>query len=433
MHAQDGMTRIAIIGTGIAGLSAAHRLHQAGLRDLTLFEAGAHVGGHTATVDVEVGGRRYAVDTGFIVYNELTYPRFTALLAELGVASRPTTMSFGVRDDASGVEYAATDLSSVFAQRRNLTSPRHWRMLAEILRFNRVARELLATTDDTTTLDQYLTRRGFSTTFRDRFIAPMGAAIWSAPPGELGAFPARYFVEFFANHRFLDLTRRPVWRTIVGGSRRYVAPLTRPFADRIRLRTSVERVWRRGDAVELATAAGGVERFDRVVLACHTDQAMRLLADPTPVEREVVGAMAYRPNDVVLHTDTSLLPRSRRAWAAWNYHLGRDPTRAATVTYDMNLLQGLDAPVRFCVTLNEAAAIDPARVLARFTYDHPVYTVATRRAQARWAEVCPPGGRTVYAGAAWFYGFHEDGVRSGYRAADAIVASEGAAAARAVA
>jgi predicted NAD/FAD-binding protein len=420
------MPRIAIIGSGIAGLSAAHRLHRGGLRDLAVFEAGDYVGGHTATVDVEVGGRSYAVDTGFIVYNELTYPRFSALLAELGVASRATDMSFGVRDDRSGVEYSAASLSSLFAQRRTLASLGHWRMLADIVRFNRVARELLATDDDTTTLDDYLARRRFSAEFRERFVVPMGAAVWSAPPGELGRFPARYFVEFFANHRFLDLVDRPVWRTVVGGSREYVGPLTRPFADRIRLRTPVQAVRRRGGGVEVVTA-GGVERFDRVVIACHGDHALRLLADPTDAERQVLGAIAYHPNDVVLHTDTSLLPRTRRAWGAWNYHVHADPARASTVTYDMNHLQGLDAPVRFCVTLNETAAIDPAKILRRFTYDHPAYTTATRAAQKRWDDVCPPGGRTLYAGAYWSYGFHEDGVRSGYRAADAVLAAERAA------
>ncbi len=416
------MERIAIIGTGIAGLSTAHRLHHAGQHDLTLFEAGAHVGGHTATVDVRVGGRDHAIDTGFIVYNELTYPRFTRLLAELGVATQATDMSFGVRDDATGLEYSAASVSSLFAQRRTLVSPRHWKMLAELVRFNRIGRELLGTDDDATTLDAYLTRRGFSQAFRDRFIIPMGAAIWSAPPGEMGQFPARYFVEFFTNHRFLDVFGRPVWRVITGGSRQYVAPMIRPFADRIRLRTPVERIWRRAGGIELATA-GGVERFDRVVLACHSDQALRLLGDPTAAERDVLGAIGYQPNDVVLHTDTSLLPRNRRAWAAWNYHVGREREKAATVTYDMSALQGLRAPVTFCLTLNETAAIDPATILGQYTYDHPVYTARARAAQQRWREVCPGDGRTLFAGAYWFYGFHEDGVRSGYRAADAVLAA----------
>ncbi len=415
------MARIAIIGTGIAGLSAAHRLFQAGQHDLTLFEAGAHVGGHTATVDV-LG---HAVDTGFIVNNELTYPRFTALLAELRVDTRPSTMSFGVRDDATGIEYAATNLASVFAQPRNLLDRRHWGMLAEIVRFNRVARSLLDSDDHTTTLDAYLARQRFSATFRDRFLVPMAAAIWSAPPGQIGQFPARTLVEFFANHRFLDLWRRPQWRTITGGSRQYVRRLIRPFADRIRLRTPVERVRRRDGGVEIAVAAG-VERYDHVVLACHSDQAMRLLADATPVERAVVGSIAYQHNDVTLHTDTSLLPRARRAWAAWNYHVHAESARPATVTYDMSLLQGIVDRERFLVTLNEPDAVDLAKVLGRYTYDHPVFTAATHVAQQRWREVCPPTGRTWFAGAYWFYGCHEDGVRSGYRAADAVVAALGA-------
>lgn len=416
------MDRIAIIGTGIAGLAAAHRLHRAGCRDLTLYEAGAHVGGHTATVDVTVAGRSYAIDTGFIVYNTLTYPRFDRLLGELGVASKATTMSFGVRDDASGLEYAATSVSSLFAQRRTLASPRHWRMLAEIVRFNRLSREVLAGDDDRTTLDDYLSSRRFSATFRELFILPMAAAIWSAPTGEIGKFPIRSFVEFFANHRFLDLFGRPVWRVIVGGSRAYVAPLIRPFAERIRLQTPVQQIWRRPDGVELATA-GGRERYDHVVVACHSDQALRLLAEPTRIERELLGDIPYQANDVVLHTDATVLPRSRRAWAAWNYHLTGDRSRPATLTYDMNLLQGLDAPVTFCVTLNETEAIDPAAILGRYRYDHPVYTPATRAAQRRWHELASQGAGLHYAGAYWFHGFHEDGVRSGERAADAVLAA----------
>ncbi len=418
------MPRVAIIGTGIAGLTTAHRLRTAGGADvdLTLYEAGDHVGGHTHTIDVPIGGATYAVDTGFIVFNPLTYPHFCALLDELGVASQPTAMSFGVRDDRSGLEYSSASLRGLFAQRRRLVDRHHWRMLADIVRFDRVGRDLLASDDDTTTLDQLLDRRGFSAAFRDRFLVPMGAAIWSAPPSELGRFPARYFVEFFTNHRFLALRGQPVWRVVRGGSRTYVEPLCRPFADRIRLRTPVDRVWRRSGGVEIS-AAGATERFDHVVLACHSDQALRLLADPSAPEREVLGAIPYQANDVVLHTDRSLLPRSPHARAAWNYHLTADRDRPATVTYDMNLLQGLDAPVRFCVTLNETSAIDPSQVVARYTYHHPVYTAATRAAQARWSETSSGATATYFAGAYWWFGFHEDGVRSGRRAADAVLAA----------
>lgn len=416
------MTRIAIVGTGISGLAAAHRLHHAGLRDLSLFEAGSHVGGHTATVDVQVRGRSYAIDTGFIVYNRLTYPRFSALLDELGVETKASTMSFGVRDDTNGLEYAVTNVRAVFAQPRNLLRGDHWAMLAEIVRFNRQARELLASDDETTTLDEYLGRHRFSAEFRRRFIVPMGAAIWSSPSASVGRFPARFFVEFFANHRFLDLTGRPEWRVVAGGSREYVGPLTRPFRDRIRLRTPVSRVTRRAGGVEL-TVAGATQTFDHVVLACHSDQALQLLADATPAERGILGAIPYQMNDVVLHGDTSVLPRSRRAWAAWNCHVTGAADRPVCVTYDMNLLQRLSAPERFCVTLNPAAKIDEAKVHARFRYAHPVYTVGARAAQKRWSELASPTARTWFAGAYWFYGFHEDGLRSGYRVADALLAA----------
>ncbi len=416
------MTRIAIVGTGIAGLAAAHRLYRAGLRDLRLFEAGDHIGGHTATVDVTVRSGTYAVDTGFIVHNRLTYPGFSALLDELGVATRSSTMSFGVRDDVSGLEYAVTNARAVFAQTRNLLRRDHWSMLGEIVRFNRQARELLARDDETTTLDDYLTAHGFSAGFRERFILPMGAAIWSSPTRSVGRFPARFFVEFFANHRFLDLAGRPEWRVVAGGSREYIAPLTRPFADRIWLRTPVTRVVRRGRGVEL-TVPGSALTFDHVVLACHSDQALQLLGDATAAEREVLGAIPYQTNDVVLHSDTSVLPRSRRAWAAWNCHVTASPDRPVCVTYDMNLLQRLTAPERFCVTLNPSTPIQEAKVHARFRYAHPVYTVAARAAQQRWAALAPPTGRTWYAGAYWFHGFHEDGLRSGYRAADALIAA----------
>jgi predicted NAD/FAD-binding protein len=401
--------RIAIVGTGISGLVSAALAARA--HEVTVFEAGSHVGGHTHTHRVERFGRVYAVDSGFIVFNERTYPNFIRLLDALGVASQPTTMSFSVRDERDGLEYNGTDLNRLFAQRRNLLRPSFLRMVADILRFYREAPRLLGAGDDLT-LGAYLAAAGYSRRFVEQHIVPMGAAVWSADPAALREFPAGAFVRFFANHGFLTVRDRPRWRVVCGGSQGYVAPLTRGFRDRIRLGCPVQRIERRAEGVRVTSAAADGERFDAVIIATHSDQALALLGDPTAAEREILGAIPYQRNDAVLHHDARLLPRRRRAWAAWNYHLLAAAPAGPTVTYNMNLLQGLDAPEPFCVTLNRGAAIDPARVIARMTYHHPVYGRAAFAAQRRWAEISGVN-RTFYCGAYWGYGFHEDGVRSG--------------------
>lgn len=401
--------RIAVIGTGISGLvsaALAARRH-----DVTVFEAGDHVGGHTHTHRISRFGREYDVDTGFIVFNERTYPNFCRMLRQFGVASQPTTMSFSVRDERDGLEYNGTDLNRLFAQRRNLVRPSFLRMVGEILRFYRDAPRLLEA-GDALTLGAYLRAERYSRRFIEQHIVPMAAAVWSADPAAIDEFPARTFVRFFANHGFLSVRDRPQWRVVCGGSQRYVEPLTREFGDRIRLACPVARIERRADGVRVTSAAMTGERFDAVILATHSDQALRLLADPSPSERAILGAIPYQRNEVVLHHDARLLPRCRRAWAAWNYHVVPNAPGGATVTYNMNLLQGLASPEPFCVTLNHGAAVDPARVIARLTYHHPVYTRATVAAQQRWAEISG-ARRTFYCGAYWGYGFHEDGVRSG--------------------
>ncbi|MBX3027204.1 FAD-dependent oxidoreductase [bacterium] len=400
--------RIAVIGTGISGLVSAALAASA--HDLVVFEAGDHVGGHTHTHRIARFGRRYDVDSGFIVFNERTYPNFCRLLQRLGVASHETTMSFSVRDERDGLEYNGTDLNRLFAQRRNLLRPSFLRMVADILRFYREAPRLLDAGDDLT-LGAYLAATGYSRRFIEQHIVPMGAAVWSADPAAIHECPARYFVRFFANHGFLSVRDRPRWRVVSGGSQRYVEPLTRGFRQRIRLACPVSRIERRADGVRVTSAAGS-ERFEAVIIATHSDQALRLLADPSPAERAILGAMPYQRNEAVLHHDARLLPRRRRAWAAWNYHLLAATPEAATVTYNMNLLQGLESPEPFCVTLNHSAAIDPARVIARMTYHHPTATRASVAAQRRWAEISGVN-RTFYCGAYWGYGFHEDGVRSG--------------------
>jgi predicted NAD/FAD-binding protein len=401
--------KIAIIGTGISGLTAAWQLHRQ--HELTLFEANDYIGGHTHTVDVEVGGRQYAIDTGFIVFNDWTYPNFIALLDELGVASQATLMSFSVRCERTGLEYNGDNLNTLFAQRRNLFRPSFYRMIRDILRFNREAPALLNSASDLS-LNAYLQQQNYSREFCAHYILPMAASIWSAETALVGEMPARFFVQFFKNHGLLSVKHRPQWRVIQGGSRSYVERLTAPFRDRIRLNCPVATVSREPSQVLIKSKDSPAETFDAVIFACHSDQALQLLADATGPEREILGAIPYQENEAVLHTDIRLLPRCRRAWAAWNYHLPTQPQARVAVTYDMNILQGLYTPETFCVTLNRSAAIDPARILYRTTYHHPVFTEAGVAAQARRAEISGVN-RTGYCGAYWSYGFHEDGVNSG--------------------
>jgi uncharacterized protein len=403
--------RVAVIGSGISGMVVASRLHRD--HEITVFEAGAHVGGHTHTHDIEWAGRRYAIDTGFIVFNDWTYPRFIALLDDLGVGYQDSNMSFSLRCERTGLEYSGTSINSLFAQRRNFLRPSFLRMIADILRFNRECRALLAGGDDRLTLGEYLDANGYSPAFRDRYIVPMGMSIWSASESAMLSFPARFFVEFFDKHGFLNVDDRPVWQAVKGGSREYARRLTAPFADRIRLRTPVLGVKRDVTGVSIRTA-GGSERFDHVFFACHADQALRLLEDASDAEQAILGAFPYQENQVTLHTDESVLPRRRRARAAWNFHLldPRDGRRdRVALTYDMNVLQSLDAPVRFLVTLNRGTDIDPVKVLKTLTYHHPVYLPAGVAAQRRRAEISGPN-HTCYCGAYWRYGFHEDGVVS---------------------
>lgn len=408
--------RIAIIGSGIAGLTCAHLLSRR--HEISVFEAADWIGGHTHTVDVQWQGRHYAVDTGFIVFNDWTYPNFIRLLNHLGVASRPTEMSFSVHDPQTGLEYNGHDLDSLFAQRRNLLSPGFWGMLRDILRFNRQALADLdgGRIDAATTLGEYLRAQRYGQRFIDHYVVPMGSAIWSMSRVDMLGFPLQFFVRFCRNHGLLSVSDRPQWRVIEGGSRGYIEPLCRNFAERIRLNCAVTRVSRDDGGVTL-TCATGPERFDSVVFACHSDQALALLETPSSVEREVLGALRYASNDVVLHTDTRLLPRRRKAWASWNYRLGGTPQAAAALTYDMNILQGIEAPVTFCVSLNQTELIDPTQILARFDYAHPQYSLAAVAAQARQADL-QGHQHSYFCGAYWANGFHEDGVVSALRVAE---------------
>ncbi|MGE5414195.1 MAG: NAD(P)/FAD-dependent oxidoreductase, partial [Syntrophomonadaceae bacterium] len=353
------------------------------------------------------GGRRYQVDSGFIVCNERNYPNFMALLEELGIRTRTSTMSFSVRHDGADLEYNGSTVRQLFAQPANALRPSFLRMLADVVRFNRSARRVVRADGGGLALGALVAAGRYSGPFRDWYLVPMGSAIWSLPPARVLEMPARFFVDFFDNHGMLSVDDRPVWRTVEGGSSRYVEALIAPLRNRIRTRHRVRRVERFADRVEVDG-----EGFDRVVLACHSDQALALLADPSPAERDVLGALPYQSNDVVLHTDSSLLPRRREAWGAWNYRITGEPDAPAVITYNMNMLQSLDAPDTFCVTLNATDQIDPARVIGRVTYHHPVVTVAGVAARARRDEVSGRN-RTHFCGAYWGNGFHEDGVVSG--------------------
>lgn len=409
--------KIAIVGAGVSGLVTAYSLHRS--HEIVVFEAADHLGGHARTVDVEWAGRTYAIDTGFVVYNERNYPVFSRLLRELGVASRPTTMSFSVCDPRTGLEYNGHSLNTLFAQRRNLIRPKFWRLVADILRFHRDATGDASLESEQTTVRDFLARSRYSREFERLYLLPMGAAIWSCPAGDFAQFPWRFVREFYLNHGLLQLRDRPQWRVIEGGARTYVEAMTRGFRDRIRLGSRIRRARRFEDRVELS-ADGDVESFDHVVFACHADQALRILGDDaTRDEREVLGAFPYNLNTAVLHTDSRLMPRRRRARACWNYRLGEEEEGAPCVTYDMTRLQRLDAPVAFCITLNNESSVDRGAILGRFVYEHPVFTVGRAAAQARRPELLGPR-RTSYCGAYWRNGFHEDGVVSAMAVVDSL-------------
>jgi predicted NAD/FAD-binding protein len=404
--------RIAVVGAGVSGLVAAHVLQRA--HEIVVFEADHRVGGHAHTVRVDTADRTYHVDTGFIVFNDRNYPRFQRLLELLGVRSQPSRMSFSVSAAHEDFEYAATSPAGLYATPRHLVSPAFQRMVLEVPRFQREARALLHGGDERTSLRDWLAERRFSRWFVERLIVPQAAAVWSADPRQMWSFPARFLAQFFANHGMLGLRDRPNWRTVTGGSIRYVEALTAPFRDRIRIGHPVTAVARDPDGVTVTAAGAPAERFDHVVIATHSDQARRMLTDATDREHELLTAIPYRRNEAVLHTDERLLPRRRRAWASWNYHLLGEVASRPALTYWMNNLQSLDADREFCVTLNRTESIDPSKVIATIPYAHPVYTPDAVTAQRSREEICG-AARTHFCGAYWGWGFHEDGVASALR------------------
>lgn len=404
--------RIAIVGTGIAGNVAAYKLRAE--HDISVFEADDYVGGHTNTHDIDENGRLLAVDTGFIVFNDRTYPNFIELLDEIGQDSQPSTMSFSVQANNNSFEYCSTTLNTLFAQRRNLLRPAFYRMIGDILRFNELALGRMETLQEDETLGSFLESGGFGREFVDYYLVPMAAAIWSAEPVSILDMPALFLVRFFANHGLLQTRERPLWRVIKGGSREYVSKLVAGHRDRIRLNSAVVSIRRFDSYVEVHTANGDVEPFDAVFIACHSDQALGMLNEPTRIESEVLGSIQYQQNEAILHTDVSLMPKRRRAWAAWNYHVPEDTSSHVAVTYNMNILQGLEAREQYLVTLNNDQEIDDNKIIRRISYDHPIYSRESVIAQKRQSEV--NAGRTYFCGAYWRSGFHEDGVVSALNA-----------------
>ncbi len=401
--------KIAIIGTGISGLLTARLLSKD--HDLGVFEANHYAGGHTNTVSFEAFAKRYAVDTGFMVFNDRTYPNFVRMLQLLGVSGRWSDMSFSLRCGKTGLEYQGSSLNGLFAQRRNIFRPSFYRMLLDILRFNRSARELLRGGDDSLELGDYLARRHYSRQFINHYLVPMGAAIWSARPDRFLHFPARFLIRFFDNHGLLTVRGHPRWQTVSGGAVAYVDALTKPFADRIRLNCSVVSIVRHEDRVMVNSRNGAPESFDCAVLATHADQSLALLSDATAAEREILSSFPYQRNDTILHLDPSLLPRCRRAWASWNYFIPREDGSPVVLTYNLNRLQGHSSPTPVCVTLNETQAIDQTTILQRIVYHHPTYGPGAIAAQGRFHEI-NGRNRTYFCGAYWGNGFHEDGVNS---------------------
>ena len=405
------MKKIAIIGSGISGLTAAYLLSKK--HQVTVFEKNDRIGGHTATVDIEKNGEQFAIDTGFIVFNDKTYPNYLALLAEIGIGRQATQMSFSVHNCQTGMEYNGHNLNTLFAQRRNLLKPKFWLLVKEILRFNKLCKKIFETQNyhSGLTLGGFLTENNFNDYFAEHYILPMGAAIWSSSLAQMEDFEFRFFVQFFHNHGLLNIADRPQWYVVPNGSRSYLAPLCKPFKKNIRLNANISGISRINGKVHLGFNDTEDEIFDEVVIACHSDQALTLLRDATTDESNILSAMPYSENSVILHTDKKLLPKREKAWASWNYQLSQDRSKAASVTYNMNILQGIKSDHTFCVTLNQKEDIDPKLILREFTYHHPIFSTKSIEAQKKKNQICGLH-HTHFCGAYWYNGFHEDGVKS---------------------
>lgn len=405
--------KIAIIGSGISGLTCAYLLNKN--HDITLYESNDYIGGHTATKDVTVNGETSAIDTGFIVFNDWTYPNFLKLLSQLNVEYQPTEMSFSVRHQGTDIEYNGNNLNTLFAQRRNVLRPRFWKIVSDIVRFNKLCKQLIANNIDTDDQDlsRFVQEHGFSDDFCAHYIYPMCAAIWSASLEQTKAFPLTFFLQFFNNHGLLNINDRPQWYTIKGGSREYVKPLISAFEERIKLNCGVKSVSHVSGGIDIKDSTGEHCVYDEVIFACHSDQALAMIAHPTPEQHNVLGNIGYAENDVILHHDTQQLPRRQLAWASWNYRLTGDPNeqaRPTAVTYNMNILQRLTSDLTYCVSLNTPNIHKPS-ILGEYRYAHPQYNKTMVNAQSQRNQICGKGG-FHFCGAYWYNGFHEDGVRS---------------------
>lgn len=404
------MKKVAVVGSGISGLTTAYLLSQQ--HDVHVFEANDYIGGHTATIDVEHLGREYAIDTGFIVFNDKTYPNFLKLLKQLDIQKQATEMSFSVLNTLTGLEYNGNNLDTLFAQRSNILNPKFWSLIKQILRFNKQCKALYESDQiDAINLGTFLTNNDYNDYFAQNYILPMAAAIWSSSLNQVKQFELRFFIQFFYNHGLLNIQDRPQWYVIPGGSRSYIKPLVAKLSNSVELNMPVKKVVRFDDHVELHFEDGQIQLFDEVVLACHSDQALKMLENPTDNEKQVLGQLPYVNNDVVLHTDINMLPKRPKAWASWNYLLSADQDALATLTYNMNILQGIESETTFCVTLNKSEDIADDKVLRKFKYAHPVFSTESQRAQQQRDLICGHN-RTHFVGAYWYNGFHEDGVRS---------------------
>ena len=408
--------KIAIVGAGISGLTCAYLLHRE--HDITVFESNDYAGGHANTVDVRTGNATLPVDTGFLVFNEQNYPTLCRLFDELEVPSRASDMSFSVHCEASGREWNGSSLNQVFAQRTNLLRWSHWQMVSDIMRFHREAPAALAQLDDRTTVAAWITQHQYGETFERHYLLPLGASLWSCSASRFADFPMRFAIEFLNNHRMLQVAGRPQWRTVSGGSREYVKRMTAHFPDALRLSHSVRTITRTPHGVDVQLRNGAVERFDEVILACHADQALRMVSSADDVERTLLQQFPYQPNVAVLHKDVTMLPKRRRAWGSWNFRIPEGNADDVTVTYNLNMLQGLDSKHIWCVSLNPGDSVNSADIARTIRYDHPLFTSGRGEAQQRHGEMIRRDAIS-YCGAYWGFGFHEDGARSAMRVCEA--------------